>query len=202
MAGIIAYVATRPAPKAKISGVKTASAAIGSGTGAKTAPTTHGPKTTIGDGTWHVGTKAGMVAPGNYQTTGGVGCYWQRDKNLKGTESAILANDDLSGPGVVTILPTDAAFRTENCGTWTPLPATGPQATLFGDGAYAVGIAIAPGTYTTSGSSECYWEQDQNYTGEEASIISNNNTTGPVTLTIPASTKEFKTQGCGVWHMT
>jgi hypothetical protein len=149
-----------------------------------------------------VGAKAGMVAAGNYQTTGGVGCYWERDRNLTGTEGAILANDDLSGPGVVTILPTDAAFKTENCGTWTPLTATGPQATSFGDGAYAVGIAIAPGTYTTSGSSECYWEQDQNYTGEETSIISNNNASGPVTLTIPPSTKEFKTQGCGIWHMT
>ena len=104
------------------------------------------------------------------------------------------------GPGVITILATDAGFKTENCGTWSPLPATGTQATSFGDGAYAVGIAIAPGTYTTSGSSDCYWEKDQNYTGDETSIISNNNVSGPVTLTIPASTKEFKPQGCGTWH--
>jgi hypothetical protein len=102
---------------------------------------------------------------------------------------------------VVTILATDAAFKTENCGTWSPLPATGPQARSFGDGDYAVGIAIAPGKYTTTGSSECYWEQDRNYTGDETSIISNDNATGSVTVTIPASTKEFRTQGCGTWHV-
>ena len=196
-AGIIAFVTTRPASKGKTPAVKTASATIGSRT---TALTTGGPKTTIGNGTWRVGARAGMVAPGNYQTAGGLGCYWERDKNLTGTKGAILAYDDLSGPGVITILATDAGFKTENCGTWSPLPATGTQATSFGDGAYAVGIAIAPGTYTTSGSSDCYWEKDQNYTGDETSIISNNNVSGPVTLTIPASTKEFKTQGCGTWH--
>jgi hypothetical protein len=141
-----------------------------------------------------------MAAPGNYQTIGGVGCYWERDQNFSSTENGILASADLSGPGVVTILPTDAGFKTENCGTWTPLPATGPQATMFGDGAYAVGLSIAPGTYTTSGGPACYLEQDADFLGARTSIISSRNISGPLTLTIPASTKEFKTQGCGTWH--
>jgi hypothetical protein len=187
--GAVAWVAVKPGSTGRSPGVTTAPATIGG-------------KTTIGDGTWRVGTKAKMVAPGNYETTGGVGCYWERDQNLTGTESAILASDDLSGPGVVTILPTDKEFKTENCGTWSPLPVTGTQSTSFGDGAYAVGIAIAAGTYTTSGGAECYWEQDKDYTGDKSSIISNRNTSGPLTLTIPAFTKEFKTQGCGTWHIS
>jgi hypothetical protein len=189
VAAAVVWVVTKPDSKGKPPGVRTAPATIGG-------------KTTIGDGTWRVGVKKGMVAPGDYQTAGGVGCYWERDQNFTGTESAILASDDLSGPGVVTILPTDAGFKTENCGTWTPLRATGPQSTSFGDGAYAVGITIAAGTYTTTGGPQCYWEQDQDYTGNKSSIISNRNTSGPVTLTIPASTKEFKTQGCGTWHIS
>jgi hypothetical protein len=143
-----------------------------------------------------------MVAPGNYQTVGGLGCHWEREQNFTGTEGAILASADLSGPGVVTILPTDAGFKTEDCGTWTPLPATGPQATSFGDGAYAVGISIAPGTYTTSGGPACSWEQDADFLGAKSSIISHRNMSGPLTLTIPASTKEFKTHGCGTWHIS
>ena len=191
VAGVVAFVAMKSATKGKTPAIKTTATV-------RTAAT--GPKTTFGDGTWRIGTKSDMVAPGNYQTAGGLGCYWERDKNFTGTESAILASDALSGPGVVTILPTDAGFKTENCGTWSPLPATGPQATTFGDGAYAVGLAIAPGTYTSTGSSACYWEQDADYTGDQSAILSNDNTAGPVTLTIPASTKEFKTQGCGTWH--
>jgi len=189
VAGAIGWVAMKLDSQGNTPKVRTASATIG-GT------------TTIGNGTWRVGIKKGMIAPGNYQTAGGLDCYWERDRNLTGTENAILASDDLIGPGVVTILPTDAGFKTENCGTWSPLPATGPQSKSFGDGAYAVGITIAAGTYVTAGGSHCYWEQDQDYTGDKSSIISNHNTFGPVTLAIPASTREFKTQGCGTWHIS
>ena len=163
------------------------------------APTTtvpSGPKTTFGDGTWAVGIQ---IAPGTYQTNGGSGCYWETDSNLTGNESATIANGDTSGHVVVTVLPSDAGFTTQSCGTWTPLPATGPKATTFGDGIWAVDINIAPGTYSTSGGSGCYWETDSDLTGSESATIANDLPTGPATITILSTDEGFRTQSCGTW---
>jgi hypothetical protein len=38
---------------------------------------------------------------------------------------------------------------------------------------YAVGISIAPGTYSAPGSGFCYWEQDSDFLDQFGSIISN-----------------------------
>jgi hypothetical protein len=162
--------------------------------------TTSGSGNGFGDGTWTIGTAPGDVAPGTYQTNGGVRCYWERASDLSGQESAVLANGNTIGHVVVTILPTDVGFQTERCGTWTRLPKTGPRATSFGNGIYAVGINIAPGTYTTSGGSACVWERSSDLTGDGTSIISDANTSGPLTLTIATTVKSFSTQGCGTWH--
>lgn len=165
---------------------------------ATTAPT--GPMTTFGDGTWAVGTVPGKVAPGTYYTTGTGVCYWERDSDLTGSPNSTLANANIAGPAIVTILPTDAGFKSQSCGTWSPLPPTGSQATSFGDGVYAVGITIAPGTYSAPGGGSCYWEQDSDFTFGGNATLSNDNPSGPVTLTIAAPTEAFKTQGCGTWH--
>jgi len=70
---------------------------------------------TFGDGTYVVGED---IAPGRYRAPGSdLGCYWARLSSLDGAHS-IIANDAGSGPRVVTILATDAAFETTGCGTW------------------------------------------------------------------------------------
>jgi hypothetical protein len=164
------------------------------------APTTTvplGPKTTFGDGTWAVGKD---IAPGTYTTQGEDGCYWERDSDLTGNFNSVLANDNGSGPSVVTILPTDAGFKSQNCGEWSPLPSSGPQATSFADGIWAVGITIAPGTYRTDGGGSCYWERESDFTANGTnSIIANDNASGPATVTINSTDKGFKSQGCGTW---
>ncbi|QNG19851.1 hypothetical protein [Rhodococcus triatomae] len=76
---------------------------------------------TFGDGTYLVGTD---IAPGQYAGSGQVdehmGCYWERRSGTSGNFDEILANDYThSGRVVVTILPSDYAFRSEDCGTWT-----------------------------------------------------------------------------------
>lgn len=75
----------------------------------------HGLKTTFGDGTWAVGLQ---IAAGTYQTNGGSGCYWETDSNLTGNESAIIANNNASGPTTVLITSTDKGFVTQGCGMW------------------------------------------------------------------------------------
>ena len=79
-----------------------------------------GPATTIRkDGTYMVGTQ---IEPGTWQATGGSFCYWERMKDLTGGFGSILDNGLESGQQLVTILPTDKAFKTQGCGTWTLIP--------------------------------------------------------------------------------
>ena len=74
-------------------------------------------KNTIkGDGIYLVGKD---VNPGTYRNSGGSSCYWQRSSGTSGNMGEILANGNESGPAVVTIQPSDVAFTTKRCGTWT-----------------------------------------------------------------------------------
>lgn len=82
----------------------------------QTVTTTPAAKASFGDGTWRVGTD---IQPGTYHTAGGDGCYWERSSSTSGSGDDIIANDNASGPTTVTIAPTDAAFKSQNCGTWT-----------------------------------------------------------------------------------
>lgn len=74
------------------------------------------PKTSMGDGMYKVGTD---IAAGTYKTKGGETCYWERTKDALHDVDSILANDNVTGQGVVTITAKDAYFKTAGCGTWT-----------------------------------------------------------------------------------
>ena len=77
------------------------------------------PAGTIKDGTWLVNKD---IKPGQYKTANADGgCYWARLKNTEGTVASILANGNPGGPTVVTIKPTDAAFKSARCGEWQPV---------------------------------------------------------------------------------
>jgi hypothetical protein len=67
------------------------------------------------DGTYLVNKE---VMPGTYRNSGASGCYWERLSGLSGTSSDIVANDNASGPAIVTIDPSDVAFSTKRCGEW------------------------------------------------------------------------------------
>jgi hypothetical protein len=68
------------------------------------------------DGMYLVGSD---IQPGTYVSTGASGCYWERLSSLTGDFETILANDNPSGQTYVEILPTDVAFSTDECGTWS-----------------------------------------------------------------------------------
>lgn len=155
----------------------------------------------FGDGSFSVGPAITQATAGTYRSSGGPNCYWQRTSDLTGSLSSIIANDLLSGPDVVTILPTDAGFTSQGCGLWAPLPASGPRVGAFGDGRYAIGIDIAPGTYSAPGGDNCYWEQDRDFLGQGDSILSNDLPVGPVTVALSPDAVAFKVQGCGTWSL-
>lgn len=84
-----------------------------------------------------------------------------------------------------------------------PAKPAGP-ATSFGDGTYEVGKDILPGTYAATVPTDsfgCYWEREKDLTGSFESIISNGNGTSGahMKVTIAATDKGFKSQGCGTW---
>jgi hypothetical protein len=103
--------------------VGAASLALLCGGVALAAPSRAVPETTIpGDGTYVV---AVDVQPGVYRSQGSDSCYWKRLSGFSGSLHDIIANNLASGPQVVQIAPTDAAFVTERCGTWTLTSAAG-----------------------------------------------------------------------------
>jgi hypothetical protein len=77
------------------------------------------PAGTFKDGTWLVNKD---IKPGQYRSDNVSGdCYWERLKDTSGGMDAIIAIEDGSGPMLVTIKPTDAAFKSTNCGEWRPV---------------------------------------------------------------------------------
>ncbi|QLL05736.1 hypothetical protein [Mycobacterium vicinigordonae] len=79
------------------------------------------PHTFPGDGTFKVGSE---IQPGTYRSLGGHSCYWERLRGLSGNFADIIANGAGDWPQVVQIAPTDLAFKTQGCPTWSPQSAT------------------------------------------------------------------------------
>ncbi len=74
--------------------------------------------TVPGSGTYLVGDD---IQPGTYKTAGpgSLGmCYWERAKDSSGGFESIIANDNLTGQGVVTIKSSDKVFKTDGCQAW------------------------------------------------------------------------------------
>ncbi|MFF4128335.1 hypothetical protein ACFYYP_32835 [Microbispora rosea] len=74
-------------------------------------------KTIAGDGQYLVGED---IKPGTYKTAGTDGdfaCYWARLRNATGEFSAIIANDNITGPARVT-LKKGEYFETKRCQSW------------------------------------------------------------------------------------
>lgn len=162
-------------------------------------PTTPTPTfATFTDGTFQVGID---IQPGTYRTRiGSQGCYYARLKGFSGSLDDILANNNTDDPAIVTILPTDKGFESQNCGTWTKdLSQITTSMTTFPDGMYLVGVDIKPGSYKSSGNQGCYYARLSNFTGSLYSIIANNNTDNPAIVTISASDKGFQSTRCGTW---
>ncbi|CAM4298256.1 hypothetical protein MB901379_03203 [Mycobacterium basiliense] len=75
-----------------------------------------GPRTIAGDGTYRVGVD---IQPGTYRSPGGSDCYWERLRGLGGSVEDVIANGAGTGQQLVQIKPSDVAFKTQGCPTWT-----------------------------------------------------------------------------------
>ncbi|WP_020112212.1 hypothetical protein [Rhodococcus sp. 114MFTsu3.1] len=85
--------------------------------------------------------------------------------------------------------------------------ASAAPATSFGNGTWAVGSDIAPGTYVSSGSLDeygCYWERASSFDGDFDSIITNDfisPESGQAVVTIKSSDVAFTSSFCGTWTL-
>ncbi|WP_432587997.1 hypothetical protein ABVG11_22650 [Streptomyces sp. HD1123-B1] len=71
---------------------------------------------------------------------------------------------------------------------------------LGGDGTFEVGAEVKPGTYRSTGNTMCYWERAKDSSGEPDAILANDNVTGSTYVTVKASDKIFKSEGCEDWE--
>lgn len=142
------------------------------------------------------------VPAGTYRTrTGSSGCYWERLSGLGGSFSEIIANNNIDGPEIVTVLSTDKGFNSTRCATWTAdLSAiTSSPTAPFGTGTYQVGIDIAAGTWRSAGGTTCYWQRMRGFGGGFSDIIANDNAADTTVVTIFTSDRGFSSTRCGTW---
>ncbi|MFF1604237.1 hypothetical protein ACFVYV_43650 [Streptomyces mirabilis] len=117
---------TKAAPRPTVTVTETAAAAdpesaptVTKTTSAKPKKTQEsGPATTFsGEGEYLVGDD---IKAGTYKTSGPeeeFGCYWERAKDASGEFGSIIANNNLEGPGRVT-LNNGEYFKTNRCQEW------------------------------------------------------------------------------------
>lgn len=110
-------------------------------------------------------------------------------------------NTSAAGPRpTVTVTETEDAAPITKTVTAEPEEASGPPATVPGDGQYLVGEDIKPGTYKTAGADGfgCYWARLRNASGELGAIIANGNVKGQTRVTLKKG-EYFETKGCQDW---
>ena len=151
--------------------------------------------TPSGDGTWVVGSE---LASGTYAAGPGLDfCSWERLSGFSGEFEDIIAIDVGDPRPIVTIFPTDAGFKSADCGEW--LPIADAVTTPNGDGTWVVGSELAPGTYTALGGDFCSWSRLSGFSGEFDDIVAIEVGSGRQVVTIEETDVGFTSQGCGAW---
>jgi hypothetical protein len=164
--------------------------------------------TTFGNGITPVGNGPGQVKPGLYTTnaTGPYACGWERLRDLSGLVPGDLLGIHTGWGGArqfVQILPKDVGIESDHCAKWVVPVKTSynPVRTRARTGAFRVPIDLAPGTYSTPGSSTslCQWDRLRSFDGTPHSVIASGGNYGPMTVTIAATDVGFDNHGCGTW---
>lgn len=152
----------------------------------------------FGDGTHLVGSD---IQDGLYTAPGSGLCYWERESDLSGQLSGIIANGLSAGVQLVAVAATDVAFKTQGCGTWRLYKAPPAPAAAFGEGDYVVNQSIVAGTYRAAGGSSCYWQRERDFSGALSGVIVNDFGTSTPAVTIDPSDAGFRSERCGAWTL-
>lgn len=155
----------------------------------------------VGDGRWTVSED---IQPGRYIAAeiNGDNCDWARLSEVAG-DAAIAAETNVANQAIVDILSSDAAFRSNGCGTWTTYAAPDPPpSTTIDQGDWVIGEQIEPGAYRVPQAATCTWIRAAGFehTPQEVTQTENTNIAleGPFLVTLTAG-ERFTTQGCDPW---
>jgi hypothetical protein len=108
----------------------------------------------------------------------------------------VTATPDPGISGAPTSTDTPTPSSEPDTDTDTSSATADPNADIPGDGTYAVGSDVQPGTYHASGGDSCTWQRlAQNRSGEEHVVASGSGSS----VTIRESDSSFETEGCGSW---
>src|SRR5690554_53912 len=138
----------------------------------------------FGAGVWEVGTE---IPAGTYVTVAPEGsvfdlCYWARLSGFSGDFDEIIANDNIAAGarGRLTISESDAGVEFSGDCRWVEVSEAPPVevGADVGEGVWAVGDEIQPGTYTTQAPQgdvfdSCYWARLSGFSGEFGDLITN-----------------------------
>ena len=158
----------------------------GAGTEAEPEPEPEPEPAGFGSGVWEVGTE---IPSGTYVTVvpeGGVfdSCYWARLSGFSGDFEEIIANDNLNAGarGRLELSGSDAGVEFSGGCEWVEVSEATPVevGAEVGEGVWAVGEEIRPGTYTTDVPDgdvfdSCYWARLSGFSGEFGDIVTNDN---------------------------
>ncbi|MGH2461998.1 MAG: hypothetical protein ACRDFZ_00030 [Candidatus Limnocylindria bacterium] len=158
----------------------------------------------FGDGVYEVGVD---IEPGTYRIREPAeDCYWKRVSGFGGSHLDIIDGHRGAGFATVTIQDTDPGFESEGCGQWSgDLSAViDPEGPISDDGVFIVGTDVAPGTWTSTASSDadvrCFVELLIGFGGNELEVSFRDFTeSGGMTVTIEETDHGFSTEGCGTW---
>jgi hypothetical protein len=118
-----------------------------------------------------------------------------------GTLDEIIANDNAPGSHVIVdISSSDLGFTSSRCGSWIPFLSAVTGASVISNGVWKVGSEMAAGTWSSPGSSSCYWARLSGFGGTLDEIIANDlSTSDSVIVTVSSSDVGFTTTRCGTW---
>jgi hypothetical protein len=119
----------------------------------------------------------------------------QLQRELRARDATIAAQrTEIEGLGNQPTSPPQSQTTQPQSQTTQPQQ-TPTSAGSFGDGLYQVGSDIQAGQYRTQGGAACYWAKLT--TADSNSVLVNNVTAGPQTVTIDSPF--FVSDGCGNW---
>ncbi len=102
--------------------------------------------------------------------------------------------------GAALVLLSSAASTAVASADPAPAPPPGPKTTIDGDGTYAVGKDIQPGTYSSAGpvgNGACYWKRTNG-----TNIVDNALSKKAQIVQIEPTDTSFTTNECQTWQLT
>ncbi len=156
------------------------------------------------DGSYLVGID---IAPGLYTTEAADGeCNWFRTAPFGDAMPDNSGGYVSAGRQIAEILPTDTGFHSDGCGTWKRFhdPEAEPDpAGVIGQGTFAIGYDIQPGTYVADAVNDrlCRWFLLSGFAGRGSDISQTGNGILRGIIDVPPEAVGFRSIDCGEWSL-